>query len=85
MRLKDQDYNKKVALMQQKIELLELQLRDAEERETSQKKMYDRMFQALDDNSSNKSPNSARNRGDNETSKSIGSREIDILNRQFHE
>jgi hypothetical protein len=58
-------------------------LRDAEERETSQKKMYDRMFQALDDSSG--APNSARNRGDNGSSPSIGSREIDILNRQFHE
>lgn len=62
MRSKDQEFSKKEALYEQRIELLEIQLREAEEREVSQKKMYDRMFQALDE--SNGGPNSSRNRID---------------------
>ena len=49
MRQKDQDYSTKVALYEQKIHLLEMQLREAEEREHNQKKLYDKMFEALDD------------------------------------
>jgi hypothetical protein len=44
MRIKEQDFFKKLALQDQKIELLEIQLREAEEREQNQKKLYDRMF-----------------------------------------
>lgn len=44
MRAREQEYQKKVAVMEQKIELLNIQLKETEEREFNQKKMYDRMF-----------------------------------------
>jgi hypothetical protein len=44
MRIKEQEFLKKTALYEQKIELLEMRIKDAEERETNQKKLYERMF-----------------------------------------
>jgi hypothetical protein len=51
MRAREQEHQKKVAVMEQRVELLTIQLREAEEREGNQKKMYDRMFQALEEGS----------------------------------
>ena len=53
MRFKEQEYVKKFAIQEQKISLLEMQLREAEEREENQKKMYDRMFKAIEDSNGN--------------------------------
>lgn len=47
-RAKEQEYEKKIALMKQEIELLQLQVKETESREDQQRKMYERMFQALD-------------------------------------
>jgi len=44
LRKKEADFSKEKALLAQKVELLELQLRDATERETKQKQMYDTMM-----------------------------------------
>lgn len=78
--MREQDHVKKIALYEQKIELLEIQLKDAEEREANQKKLYDRMFQALEEPQS-PGPNSARAQHKHDSS--IGSKEIDMLHKQF--
>jgi len=59
--------------------LLEIQLRDAEEREANQRKLYDRMFQALDDQK--EGPHSARSQHKHDPS--LGTREIDMLHKQY--
>lgn len=47
-RAKEQDYEKKIAVMKQQIELLNMQVKETEAREEQQRNMYERMFQALD-------------------------------------
>ena len=80
-RSKEQEHVKKIALYEQKIELLEIQLRDAEEREANQRKLYDRMFQALDDTTGKDGAHSARSQHKHDPS--LGTREIDMLHKQY--
>ena len=87
MRIKEQEYVKKSALQEQKIELLEIQLKETEEREANQKKLYDRMFQALDDanNNMNQSSNALAQISAPNSARSHRDRDIEILNRQYQE
>ena len=71
-------------MLEQRIDLLQIQLRETDERETNQKKMYDRMFQALEDGNHGvrdslqlplSSPSSGRS--------NYRDRELDQLNKQF--
>ena len=48
-RRKEAQFKKEEAVLRQRIELLELQLKEMEEREGDQKRMYDRLFKALDE------------------------------------
>lgn len=62
MRAKEQDFNKQNALLFQKISLYEQEIQDLQERDQSQKRMYDVMFGALEDSkvkSENKETHSA--------------------------
>jgi multidrug resistance efflux pump len=47
-RAKEQEYETKIAVQQQKIELLEIKVKESEERETQQRNMYEKMFTALE-------------------------------------
>jgi len=47
MRQKECDFEKQKAILQQKVELLELQLRESQEREENAKKMHETMMSAL--------------------------------------
>ena len=52
-RKKESNYKKQEAVMQQKIELMTMQMQEMEERETNQKQMYDKLFTALDEKGAN--------------------------------
>lgn len=80
MRIKESDYQKKIALYEQKLELLEVQLKEAEERELNQKKMYDRMFQAIEESSGNQSK---RQEELFNASHSSISKELENMNKQY--
>lgn len=47
-RAKEQEYEKKIALQEQQIELLTIQVKETEQREAQQRSMYDKMFVALE-------------------------------------
>ena len=47
MRQKESDFAKERAILKQKVELLELQLKDSTEREESQRKMHETMINCL--------------------------------------
>lgn len=49
-RAKEQEYEKKIAVQQQEIELLQMQIKDYEQRGAQQRSMYDKMFNALETN-----------------------------------
>ncbi|CDW83131.1 UNKNOWN [Stylonychia lemnae] len=57
MRSKDQDFEKQKALLQQKINLYQQEIQELEEKEQSQKRLYDKMISALDQSDSNKITN----------------------------
>lgn len=50
MRRKEIEFEKSRAILQQKVELLEMQLNESEEREENIKKMHETMMAALQDN-----------------------------------
>eukprot|EP00347_Sterkiella_histriomuscorum_P020750 403336615 len=66
-----------------------MQLREAEEREQNQKKLYDRMFQAIEESgqlNSHRGSQSSRNQESMHNSQqSIGGRELDMLHKQVQE
>jgi hypothetical protein len=65
---------------------LEIQLRETEEREANQKKLYDRMFQALDEaNNHLATPNNVAQLSAPNSSRSHRDRDIELLNRQYQE
>ena len=50
-RRKEATLKKSEAVLQQRIQLLEMQLQETEEREANQRQMYDKLFEALDEGS----------------------------------
>lgn len=84
IRSKEQDFNTKFALYEQRIQLLEMQLKEAEEREENQRKMYDKMFKAIED--SNGGSLSSRNKEQfNQSQQSLGGKEVDFMHKQVQE
>lgn len=86
MRFKEQEYIKKIAIQEQKIEILELKLKDADERDANQRKLYERMFQALE--SSPLKPHhgsSPLKLKSGDPNQSLGSKEFELLNKQLME
>ena len=80
MRLKESEFTNKIAVYEQRIQLLESHLKETEEREANQKIMYDRMFKAIEE--SNGYPSKRNDELLNSSQHSL-SKEVEDMHKQF--
>lgn len=89
-RQKEQDYLTQIALKDQKIELLKIQIKETEEREQQQKTLYEKMFSALEQGNTNEIKTLSATRGKkpeeffNSTTMSFG-KEIENMQKQLQD